>query len=1118
MMILPRLTTKHWLGVALLCVGIAASCGNDLIGPELNLDTGASAPGLVCIQQLTTTVTLKGTGLSPTVFDALEDERVVLPQIDLIRRVDLEGTAVDETPIRVPDDEADGRVRWIDAQTMEFDVYPELGLTAGVYDILLTNPDGTTATATEALGGLEAPTLTEVIPAHICLEQGAQSFELRGTGFVVIGGALPTVGVGPNNYEVDSVDDCVDLSVPVGGVQLCQSATVTLPEDDLEVGEHTIALTNPAPVECASTEELTLEITATPTITEVDPLTMCTGGGEFVVTGTGFTDRATVSVGGVPASSVDVVSSTELIVRFGLVELDAGSYDLLIEQDGCIDTFDTQVTIVDGIIVFFADPPVVFNGIDTQVTVFVSGLNVAPDAVRIIDPAGTVTDLSASIIFPRPGRVQVTLPSALAVGSYDILVEDGETTCEAVLADGITVTNQQVLAVESINPQFGHTAADTAIELRAEDPAPGGEVQFVSTPRAYLSPQGGGIAAQIGAVAFVSATRLTGIVPSGLPVGSYDVIVVNPGGEVGVLAGAFDVTAEAPPEVDSVTPGSLEASVTPQPATIEGRNFRTPAVELICRLADGSTIVNPTIAIVDNTGAESIDITVDTSVLDQGTICVVRVINTDGTFEDFSAITIANPAQAQNAITFSAGPGLITPRRAPAAASGRASRVARFIYAIGGDDGTEAGATTTVEASTVDLFGELSGWFELPISLPSARTLARAVTIADRFIYLVGGNDGTGPVASTLRAKILDPADRPEIDDLDLTLEDTGLDAGTYIYRLSALVAVSSVQEPGGGELLASDPFVVQLPSLGTKKVQLRLLWNPVADATGYRLYRTPVADQASGEELLLAEIAAGTTEFIDDGSVTPAGDAPLPLGSTGIWHEIDALTDARQGHGLTAAKDPVTDGLVHIYAVSGEDAGGELDTVEVISVTVNSTAEQTPTAWSGAVTLPTGTGRSGMEALTADSTTASNVGTDVFLYALAGSAGAGTDSTTNAVQVGANGVLDAGGWGTVDPMTPTRTNYVAAIANNFLFVLGGSGTETSGSKANICSGVSAGCATTPNPPELGGWTSLSAISMQPHALAGKAVQSSFIYVIGGVDGAGTVVGTTDQSVLGGQP
>jgi hypothetical protein len=814
------------------------------------------------------------------------------------------------------------------------------------------------------------------------------------------------------------------------------------------------------------------------------------------------------------------------------------------------------------VLVFYADPPVVFAGIDTQITVYASGLVEAPRKVALISPSGDELDLSDSMVFDedRPGRVEVVVPSGLEPGAYDVVVDDGDG--EAVLPGGLGVTDELALALRAIEPPFAGAGLVTGIELRAvEDGDLGaGQVQFARTPRAYLSPVAGGVARELGAVSFQSPRRLSGVIPGDLPAGDYDVIVVNPNGEVGLLSGGFTITAEPPPVVDLVSPGTLERADN-QATTLFGSGFRDPEVQFTCRLSDGETFVVLEDEVVlgeVRTGAnpQEIDIVVDAGPLDQGTVCVVRVTNSDETFFDFSAVNIANPAAAQNALAFSAGPSLNTPRRAPAAAGVRASSAARFIYAIGGDDGSAEGAFDTIEAASVGLFGDLGAWFELPIRLPAPRSFARAVTIADDHVYLVGGFDAQAgeTTASALRAKVLDPADRPTISDVSLQLGDDGLAPGTWYYRLSAVVAEGSPQDPGGGEILASDPRVVRIPDIDLvdgldDELQVILRWDEIPEAVEYRIYRTAQPDQASGDELLIASLDPTEPEFepvfVDDGlAVDPAAIAPLPLGCTGVWHEVGPLATARQAHGLTAAREPgevddveTRDGTVHIYAVGGQDgAGDDLASVERLSVSIDGRGNQVVAGgWEAETGLDSDPGqtaaaRRNLEALTANALTASSTGDRTFLYALGGTSGGAANAVVQAVEVLAGGAL-ADTWqsgGTSSPripsMTPARQAYGAALANNHLYAVGGTELNTAdgGVKAQICDqGVSTCPAGDQDAPSLDQWSNLSeSLNMTSRAFMGKAVQSSFLYLVGGIDpNAGdAVLDSTAQTVLGGQP
>ena len=67
-----------------------------------------------------------------------------------------------------------------------------------------------------------------------------------------------------------------------------------------------------------------------------------------------------------------------------------------------------------------------------------------------------------------------------------------------------------------------------------------------------------------------------------------------------------------------------------------------------------------------------------------------------------------------------------------------------------------AGALDSTEFAPVDLFGKLSPWTTQTFTLNAPRTLAGSVTVG-RYIYLVGGDNGMGPVNTAERALILSP-------------------------------------------------------------------------------------------------------------------------------------------------------------------------------------------------------------------------------------------------------------------------------------------------------------------------------------------------------------------------
>ena len=92
-----------------------------------------------------------------------------------------------------------------------------------------------------------------------------------------------------------------------------------------------------------------------------------------------------------------------------------------------------------------------------------------------------------------------------------------------------------------------------------------------------------------------------------------------------------------------------------------------------------------------------------------------------------------------------------TARRALSLVAGRPTSTSRYLYAIGGDNGVTGNAATigssvydSVESASVDVFGVMSGWAAQRNALPAPRTEAGAAQIG-RFVYLLGGHDGTIP-------------------------------------------------------------------------------------------------------------------------------------------------------------------------------------------------------------------------------------------------------------------------------------------------------------------------------------------------------------------------------------
>jgi hypothetical protein len=204
-----------------------------------------------------------------------------------------------------------------------------------------------------------------------------------------------------------------------------------------------------------------------------------------------------------------------------------------------------------------------------------------------------------------------------------------------------------------------------------------------------------------------------------------------------------------------------------------------------------------------------------------------------------------------------------------------------------------ANIKTSVEAVPVDPFGRLGAWTYQRNNLQNAWD-GSAVTALPRsfggdarigrFIYIVGGSDGTAPTSTLLRAQILDPLAGPEVLDLDAALGDgsSGLGVGLWFYEVAALFPLTDPSNPGG-ESLAGEVLNVQLPAV-TERIVLTLTWEQVIGASGYRVYRTPAADDTIANLQLLAEVVGGdNVTLLDSGTATHSDVTPFPRGSLGV-------------------------------------------------------------------------------------------------------------------------------------------------------------------------------------------------------------------------------------------
>jgi hypothetical protein len=300
----------------------------------------------------------------------------------------------------------------------------------GDYPVVVTNPPPADCVSLEAVNLHVAPppVVTGVDPTPICDAQGDRVVTVVGSKFLQVGAALPTVTIGNLMYVPTAATGCTPLmGMFVEGVMLeCTGLTVTIPANAYTAGDHAVSVKNPLPADCDSNADVMLHDNDPPVVNGVVPATLCAGGGALTFDGQGFLPETSVSLEApgqatlMSASTMVNAGGTQLTASFGGGLVPGTVYDAVVDNhDGCTDALPhKQVTVVAGPIAFFADPEVVYNGINTRVTVYVTTLSLPlpANAVTIVPTgqAGPITQLDWAAVPNHPNRVQVVVPKSQA--------------------------------------------------------------------------------------------------------------------------------------------------------------------------------------------------------------------------------------------------------------------------------------------------------------------------------------------------------------------------------------------------------------------------------------------------------------------------------------------------------------------------------------------------------------------------------------------------------------------------------------------------------------------------------------------------------------------------------
>ena len=739
---------------------------------------------------------------------------------------------------------------------------------------------------------------------------------------------------------------------------------------------------------------------------------------------------------------------------------------------------------------------------------------------------GVTTELGEVAYHFDSDSLTAAVPQGLAVGTCDVTVES-PTGEQVTLPAGLEVsaTCLRIDLCNSVDPAYGWIGGRTTIEICADNGAGRG---LLPVPQVFLLVDADGDGLGVTEVplireaftiehssvhGFADASVMTAVVPAsteprgaGIVVGGpYDIRVVNPDGGEGIIVDAFEVLADPPPKITAVSPEQADTQDDVE-LTIDGESFKTTARVMLLRAdqASGAACTAPNCYLCGTLvvgSALQATCMAPSSTMSSGSY-VVRFEHTDdGSFSDFSAFAVTNPA-GNLAQSTTALPALGTGRYAHAAISARDDSGNRFVYAIGGRNTT---ALDTVEVAALSRFGQLGSWRTLTTRLPRATAEASAFGNG-QYVFLSGGHDGAGALlADTVRARVLGTDTVPVI--AAPAAEEFAASAllpGTYSYRVSAVM--DGTGDNPGGETLPSDAETIVI---GTER-RVAISWAAVPGATGYRVYRSPLPNSLAGTE---RRIAAPTgTSFTDDGTAVVGAEEPLPSGALGVWADQPDLAAGRANGVAVAAQ--ATGGRTFVYVLGGVTGAPEAAVTDCELAEITSTAGVASIgAFSACGDLSVARGEHIGAVIDAASAPIVAGLATTYLAVAQGVDGGTVLSNIEVASVGDDGTLSA--W-TTYAGTPSQRRHgsSSALVNNVLFSLGGrdgsGGYQDRGLTADVCpSGTNCD---TDDPPIVNWGAGDSGIVLSAARYrAGTVYVGGLFYFTGGRSNDTTVLASCEQ-------
>ncbi len=287
-----------------------------------------------------------------------------------------------------------------------------------------------------------------------------------------------------------------------------------------------------------------------PTLTAITPATGPTAGATAVtLTGTEFGAGATVTVGGVAATSVVAASATSLtaVTPAGVAGAVAG---VVTKADGQSATLAAGYTYTQSAppTVTSISPTSATHGGGTPVTITGTGFVVGA-TVRF------GATLATNVVVASPTSLTAVTPAGTVAALVNVSVTNADSQ-SGTLASAFRFVDTGVVTVTVITPTTGPLEGGTVVTITGTNFNPGATVKFADA---------------LGAVIAVTPTTITAQSPVKAAAGKVTVTVTNTDTKAGTLKDAF--TYQKAPTLTAITTPTRAASAGGTTITLVGTGF-----------------------------------------------------------------------------------------------------------------------------------------------------------------------------------------------------------------------------------------------------------------------------------------------------------------------------------------------------------------------------------------------------------------------------------------------------------------------------------------------------------------------------------------------------------------